>query len=74
MIVSSTQHKRFAAEVCFCDVRRGEPTSSVCCKVGQVRAVCCESMEQEELAGRPENRTRKECWLISPGIFTPRTV
>jgi hypothetical protein len=24
-------------------------------KVGQVRVVCCESMEKEELARRPEN-------------------
>jgi len=48
-------------EVSLCGERRGEPASSVCCKVGQVRAVCCESMEQEELAGRPENRTRQKC-------------
>jgi len=36
-IVSNIQHKRLAAEVSLCDVRRGEPTSSVCCKVGQVK-------------------------------------
>jgi hypothetical protein len=68
-IVSSTQHKRFAAEVSLCDVWRGEPLSSVCCKVGQVRAVCCESVEQEELAGRPESRTRQKCCLIKAGDF-----
>jgi hypothetical protein len=56
---------RFAAEVSLCDVRRGKPTS-VYCKVGQVRAVCCAaSMEQEQLSGRPENRTRQKCWLIN---------
>jgi hypothetical protein len=44
--------------------------SSVYCKVGQVRAVCCESVEQEELAWRPENRTRLKCWFInSPRLY-----
>jgi len=43
--------------------------SSVCCKVRQVRAVCCESVEQEELAGRRENRTSQKCWSINSPRF-----
>ena len=64
-IVSSMQHKDLRQEVSLCGARRGEPVSSVCCKVRQVRAVCCESVEQEELAGRPENKAEQKCWLIN---------
>jgi hypothetical protein len=34
--------------------------------------MCCDSVEEEELDGRPENKTGKKFWLLNSLRFTAR--